>query len=52
MTILIKQTVRESKWKEVIQNIENSQEDTRRMITRTARFSMNMEAELRKEIKT
>ena len=37
---------------EVNRNIEKLEEDTRRMITRTARFSMNEEAALRKKIKT
>ena len=37
---------------EVNRNIEKDEEDTRRMITRTARFSMNEEAALRKKIKT
>ena len=36
----------------VIQIIEKAEEDTRRMITKTARFSMNEKAELRKKIKT
>ena len=39
--------------KEVSQNIEKDEEDTSRiMITRTARFSINEEAALRKKIKT
>ena len=37
---------------EVNRNIEKDEEDTRRMITRTARFSKNEEAALRKKIKT
>ena len=38
--------------KEVSENSEESYEDSRRMITRTARFSMNEEAAVRKKIKT
>ena len=38
--------------KEFSENTEESYEDTRRMITRTARFSMNEEAVVRKKIKT
>ena len=37
---------------EVNRNIEKDEEDTRRMIIRTTRFSMNEEAPLRKKIKT
>ena len=36
---------------EVNWNIEKDEENTRRMITRTVRFSMNEEAALRKKIK-
>ena len=36
----------------VNRNIEKDEEDTRRMITRTVRFSMNEETALRKTIKT
>ena len=38
--------------KEVSENTEESQEDSRRMITRTDRLSMNDEAAVRKKIKT
>ena len=38
--------------KEVSGNSEKSYEDSRRMITRTARFSVNEEAAVRKTIKT
>ena len=38
--------------KEVRENSEESYEDSRRVITRTARFSMNEEAAVRKKIKT
>ena len=38
--------------KEVRKNSEESYEDSRRVITRTARFSMNEEAAVRKKIKT
>ena len=38
--------------KAVIQNIEKDEEDTRRMMKRTSRFSMNEEEVLRKKIKT
>ena len=37
---------------EVSRNIDKDEGDSRRMITRTARFSMNEEAALRKKIKT
>ena len=37
---------------EVSRNIDKDEGDSRRMITRTARFSMNKEAALRKKIKT
>ena len=33
-------------------NIEKDEEDTRRMITRTARFNVNEETSLKKKIKT
>ena len=38
--------------KAVIQNIEKDEEDTRRMMKRISRFSMNEEEVLRKKIKT
>ena len=38
--------------KEVGENSEESYEDSRRLITRTARFTMNEEAAVRKKIKT
>ena len=37
---------------EVNRNTEKDEEDTRRMLTRTTRFSMNEEAVLRKKKKT
>ena len=37
---------------EVNRNTEKDEEDTRRMLTRTTRFSMNKEAVLREKIKT
>ena len=37
---------------EVSRNIDKDEGDSRRMITRTARFIMNEEAALRKKIKT
>ena len=37
---------------EVNRNTEKDEEDTRRMLTRTTRFSMNEEAVLRKKEKT
>ena len=37
---------------EVNRNMEKDEEDTRKMITRTAGFSMNEESALRKKIKT
>ena len=37
---------------EVSRNIDKDEGDSRRMITRTARFRMNEEAALRKKIKT
>ena len=36
----------------ISENSEESYEDSRRVITRTARFSMNEEAAVRKKIKT
>ena len=38
--------------KEVSENSEESYGDSRRIVTRTARFSMNEEAAVRKKIKT
>ena len=38
--------------KEVSQNSKESDKDSRRMITKTARFSMNEEVAIRKKIKT
>ena len=38
--------------KEVSENTEEIYEDSRRMITRTARFRMNEEAAVRKKTKT
>ena len=38
--------------KEVSQNSKKSDKDSRRMITETARFSMNEEVAVRKKIKT
>ena len=37
---------------EVSRNIDKDEEDNRKIITRTARFSMNEEATLRKKIRT
>ena len=37
---------------EISRNIDKDEEDTRIMITKTARFSMNEKAILRKKIKT